>query len=385
MRKFLDALKAAWLMLGVTLVLLLLLDFCLRLLLPAAHSGPRISANAKALPREQNPITPGPEYWRDFERARQTAWRPYVYFRRLPYAGTYIHIDANGFRVTPSNPQKTAPQLWFFGGSVMWGTGSKDEGTIPALIASARTDLRALNFAESGYVAQQSHTAFTAALRCEGAVPAAAVFLDGANDVYAALQSGHAGWPQNEGNRAAEFNVSRKPAPLFRALLGQLKGLQALAAKLQTQPALDIDALAKEIARSYLASIEQTRAVAALRRIPVLFLWQPTLFEKAPLSAVEQGLLGNELVQHQNLQMATTAYLRQALLQNPQPDVMVLSDVFKGLNQSVFFDFVHIGQTGNQAIAEPVLAWLKQPGMPEQTSAVLPTAPCENRPTMELK
>ena len=86
-------------------------------------------------------------------------WHPYVYWRRKPYTGKYINIDEKGLRKTIypiDEPVKKKPvkKVFMFGGSTMWGSGVKDEFTIPSLVGSglAKQSIHAevTNFGESG-------------------------------------------------------------------------------------------------------------------------------------------------------------------------------------------------------------------------------------------
>ena len=59
---------------------------------------------------------------------------------------------------------------------------------------------------ESGYVNTQSLLALELELR-GGNVPDEVIFYDGVNDVFSTFQNNEAGLPQNEQNRATEFNL----------------------------------------------------------------------------------------------------------------------------------------------------------------------------------
>jgi lysophospholipase L1-like esterase len=98
-----------------------------------------------------------------------------------------------------------------FGGSTMWGAGSRDSFTVPSLLARALQgrELRVeiTNFGETGYVSTQGVITLLLQLR-KGNVPDAVIFYEGVNDTYSAYQNGIAGIPQNEFNRVKEFNLS---------------------------------------------------------------------------------------------------------------------------------------------------------------------------------
>jgi hypothetical protein len=391
-----------WLSFGAALLALLLCDAVLRVALKPMKSA-RVDANAAAAPRESmaaNGTDRG--YWAEHEAARETEWRPYVYFRRKPYSGKLIHVDANGFRATV-NPPLTSGQraFWLFGGSTVWGTGVSDANTTASQLAlRAQGSAQVLNFGETGYVSVQSQLAFMASLRCTDAKrPDVAIFIDGVNDVYAAFQSGSAGTPQNESNRTAEFNATRSARSFASALIQRLQGVQQLRERIEGIPRqAGVSELALRIAKNYLAQAQQTRAIAHAQGIAVLFVWQPSVFDKALISEDERSVIGNSLLRHRDLQLATTRALKVALLQQPQADVLVLDTLFDQNTGAIFIDFAHTGAEGNAILAtrlmqqiQPLLAAQAKPEHPRviaanqstlADTANQPGNSCRDRPLM---
>lgn len=388
------ALRTVWLWLGISLVLLLLIDALLNAVLPEPAGLAVIDPAARAPARSAADAFPdhaaAARYFEEFEEARHVGWRSYVYFRRLPFAGSAIHVDAHGFRVTP--PPITVPDggrpltVWLFGGSVAWGTGVDDAHTLAAALQLQLSrflgqTVRVQNFAESGYVSQQSLLSFAAALRCDAPPPDLALFLDGANDVYAAVQSGRAGLPQNEQNRAIEFNLSRRTDRVLLAWAARLKGVGKL-----LKPVLpDIDAavLGADVARTYLATASQVQALAKARGIPVLLFWQPTLFDKWPLSPDEQAALGASLVLHRDLQQSATAALRDQAAAAAVP-VIDLTTQFTPQPAPRYFDFVHVNGEGLADLAATMALHVPGALVAAPSDAAAPTqvsgAVCRDRP-----
>lgn len=390
------ALSTVWLWLGISLLLLFLIDGLLDAVLPEPGGLAVIDPAARAPARAQADAFPdaaaAARYFEEFERARHTAWRSYVYFRRLPFDGSAIHVDAHGFRVTPPAADAAVSGLpltvWLFGGSVAWGTGVDDAHTLAAALQVQLSrvlglPVRVQNFAESGYVSQQSLLAFAAALRCDAPAPDLALFLDGANDVFAALQSGRAGLPQNEQNRAIEFNLSRRADRVLLAWAARLKGVGKLLRP--ALPALDAAVLGTDVARSYLATAAQVQALAQARGVPVLLFWQPTLFDKWPLSADEQSALGASLALHRDLQLAATAALRAQAAAAVLP-VVELTTQFTPQPAPRYFDFVHVNGAGLAELAATMA--LHVPGVlagrerlaPDAAANALADAGCRDRP-----
>jgi hypothetical protein len=349
-------LRVCWLAFGAALLALALFDAGLRAVLKPPKML-RVDASVTPVARESMAAnSDGAGYWREHDAARDTQWRSYVYFRRKPFQGRFVNVDAHGFRVTVGN-DAAAPALWLFGGSTVWGTGVSDAHTLASelVLAAGSSGVRVgvENFGETGYVSAQSQLAFMAALRC-GATPKQAVFVDGVNDVYAAFQSGAAGMPQNESNRSAEFNVSRSIEAFGTALLARLKGISLLRERLLKQHrehTPNLEPLALGIAQHYLAVVAQTRAMSAARGIQTLFVWQPSLFDKRSPTADEQSQIAASFVRHRDLQLASTRALKALLLAQPAPDVLVLDQLYANDGSAIYLDFAHTGARGNALLA----------------------------------
>ena len=148
-------------------------------------------------------------YQRELRESAKMRWHSYVYYRRKPYNGTHINVDAEGVRYTAFPPADAGritdlPIVWCFGGSAMWGTGASDTQTIPSHIAN--NGYRVINLAETGYVFTQELITLMLTLR-KYPPPDIAIFYSGVNDVFSAYQNGIGGLPANEYNRIREFNL----------------------------------------------------------------------------------------------------------------------------------------------------------------------------------
>lgn len=221
---------------------------------------------------------------------------------------------------------------------------------------SPELGVRVLNFAESGYVSRQSLAAFQSALACASPAADLAVFLDGANDVYASWQARRAGLPQNEDNRRLEFNTARRFSLQLRAWATRLEGIGRLVAT--PPPALDevaLQALAEDTAAHWALQARQAAAIGALADVPVLALWQPTVFDRASPRADEAAIIGASPAEHVRLQRATRAAVRARL--QALPHARDTGDVFDADARPFFFDFVHLSEAGQRLLAERIHAY----------------------------
>jgi hypothetical protein len=112
----------------------------------------------------------------------KTSYKSYIGWRRKPFEGeTIVVAGPYAQRQTGNDPTQADGKAYFFGGSTMWGTGSRDAETIPSHFAAV-TGMHAENFGESAYVAHQSLVLLIQLLQ-EGHRPDLVVFYDGANEV----------------------------------------------------------------------------------------------------------------------------------------------------------------------------------------------------------
>jgi hypothetical protein len=352
------ALRYLWLLLGLSLALLLCVDAVLDAALPDPTLLSQFDPAARAPERSQadafESADAAADYFKEFERARHTAWRSYVYFRRLPFDGQRIRVDQHGFRRTPTVPNPRF-MVWLFGGSVAWGTGVSDDQTLAAELQKSLLEqslpTQVFNFAESGWVSQQNFAMMSMALRC-GAAPDAVVWLDGSNDIYAGFQNGVAGLPQNERNRVREFNLSRRLGQVFFAWASRLKGIQKL--RTESGHALNVESLATSIVDRYARTIAQAKLLATAAGAQTLFVWQPGVWDKPTMSAHEQAAAHSMQRQHVALHHATLVELKKRFEADTESDFLDLSLVYQDVSAPRFFDYTHVNATGLRELSAAI-------------------------------
>ena len=372
--------RAAWLMLGIALLMLAALELTLRagFALKDAFFKPQ-HPEAAVLARGYGGKTWPVDYYRDEARMRDR-WHSYVYFRHAPFRSPFINIDPDGLRFTWDDAAARARiggnvrLIYVFGGSTAWGVAARDDGTIPSLLARDLVgrgwNVRVKNFAEIGYVSTQEVVAL---LRClqAGERPDLVVFYDGVNDVSAALQDGRAGVPENEDNRRREFNSTQHPGRLVNALgyslirdsaLFRLAGsLQSrlrgadpgLAVKLAT---LDVDArarLADDVLTTYAANLRLVEALASAYKFEAEFYWQPVIFTKPRLDPYE----ASEARKYEPLRpfmLDVYGDLPQRLDLVSNPRFHDLSRVLDDSDALYFVDFCHVTEAADARIASRI-------------------------------
>lgn len=301
------------------------------------------------------------EYWREENQTLQTSyarWHSYVYWRRAPYQGKYINIDENGIRRT-WNPPPSPLQLkiFMFGGSTLWGTGARDDFTIPSLVskrlAAKNIDAWVTNFGEGGYVSTQEVIALMLELQ-KGNIPDVVVFYDGANDAFSAFQQGVAGIPQNEYNRASEFNqINWRSGFVEKLALYRVAGklAEVLARNRATERA--DSQLANAVIDVYWSNVQIVESLAQKFGFAVVFYWQPDIYSKKTLSAWEKRQL--DRYHEARFFQQVNQISKQGLSTHAGDDFHDLSDTFVDVPTTVFIDAFHTSEAGNDKIADLIV------------------------------
>ena len=368
--------RNVWLILGITLFLFALLEGACSF---AFFVGDHFTAwNAETIDRrtaaDDYARLPWPEdYYKEFKESYVARWEPYVYWRRKPYNGKYITVNADGIRVTPTsevrpgNTQRPM-KVFMFGGSSMWGTGARNTFTIPALLATElgsrgiRADV--INFGETGWVSSQGVIMLLRQLQ-KGDIPDVVVFYDGGNDTYSAYQQGTAGLPQNEFNRAMEFNLTQRRPELRRFVVTDT--IRSLATFRLTQASsgwiglgatrqeygrgYDIPRIAEGIVGVYLNNLELVKTMAASYKFTYLFYWQPTIFGKARLSHYEKTEYAREEYLEKFFDVTRKVLSEKTLHGRYEGRFHDFSAIFSGVEEPVYVDWLHLSERGNATIA----------------------------------
>jgi lysophospholipase L1-like esterase len=364
-------LRDAWLIVGISLAALCLLEAGLSLAFVVVD---RLTWRPFELRFTADAYDNAPwavDYYREHD-AIDMRWEPYVYWRRAAYRGRFINVGEDGSRVTmPTAPAPPALEIFMFGGSTLWGTGVRDEFTIPSLVAREleRSGLPAsvTNFGESGYVSTQGLIALERQLQ-RGRRPDLVVFYDGINDTFSSFQQGEAGLAQNEYNRVNEFNLlssdrrgdlirtaSREAAQLLSTtrLLDYLRRKRsASSGASQERPPLSAaaaDELARQTLQIYATNMEIVRMLGAHYGFAFLAYWQPSILDKPHLTRYESGYRA-AMEPMEPFFRRTYDLVRQGDFGETH-GVRDISLVFSDVRIPIFVDEFHLGDTGNEMVA----------------------------------
>jgi len=315
------------------------------------------------------------DYYQEFRESSSSQWRPYVYWRRKPYNGNYINVDENGLRKTSFESGNLKPdrkiRIFVFGGSAVWGTGVRDQFTIPSLIGFELTKkgipVEIMNLGESGYVSTQEMIEFIHQLQ-NGNVPDMVIFYDGVNDIFSTYQQAEAGIPQNEYNRIREFNAAKEKRKTIGVLFESVKTLSMVRfvvekVQMDAEPknytAPEIQKLADQAVEIYSGNLRVIASLGKEYGFKPLFYWQPVIFKKECLSEYEQ----NEAAKVSYIKEFTFAVDKQLMSFDTTQELILLydiSNIFSKTSEPVFIDFCHISEKGNSVIAARIADDIEQ-------------------------
>jgi len=295
---------------------------------------------------------------------------PFLEWDRKPYRGKYTNVDSHGVRKTwnPNGFSRPPRRVYMFGGSTLWGSGARDDYTIPShlskLLNGAGYAFIVRNYGEAGYTFTQEIIQLVLLLR-DGHRPDYVIFYDGANDVYAAYQSGIPGAPQNLYTFKAKLrkwsNVEliwlglvrtiKERSMLYQAVRKAavlLSPRQAFRERASRYDRRRLAALCAGIVEQYRKSADLLCNLAKAYGFKYLCVWQPVAF-------TEERLTLEELGTDPRLRDGSLAWLyREAhrrLLAKPPPNFVDLSDALKGRRQPCYTDFCHLCEEGNALVA----------------------------------
>jgi lysophospholipase L1-like esterase len=273
----------------------------------------------------------------------------------------------------PSPPASADPlDVFFFGGSTMFGSYQREDHTIPAefarLAAADGVAVRAVNHGRMGYVNWQEVLQLEE-LVTRGSVPDVAVFYDGFNDLLSQFTLGphdeptHVGANEidqqlREGVRPGEESLRKalsrewKERSLVHRLARSLgiadreaTGIASIGSSFQGAQPDQPERRGVKAATIHARGVEIARRLASSYGFESAFFWQPSLYSKRVRPGEEElaSTLGADPPSWRAADRAARARLR-----SPVRDV---GDALDQVGSPVMYDFVHTNEAGARAVA----------------------------------
>jgi lysophospholipase L1-like esterase len=315
----------------------------------------------------------GDQYWKEY-KSTSFHYEPFILWNADEYHGKWINIDQNGLRKTwaPGGAKAPAPEeIYVIGGSAIWGIGARDDYTIPSnlskLLNAEKQQYRVSNYGMPGFTFLQEIIKLSLLLQ-KGQRPHYVIFYDGANDVYAAYQSGRV--VDFLDYRETKDKVETSPIILgSKYLIAKCRIVQAvektlafvhLQANFQEGGASftdkQLEVLANDIAENYKKSASLLHNLSKVYNFTYVLFWQPVIFTE--VNAVEEEV---RLDPHcQDKQLAKLFKLvKGSLVSSSIPHWHDLSAVLHQGPKPAYIDFCHLTEKGYERVTAKMGAIVK--------------------------
>lgn len=309
-----------------------------------------------------------PNYSNNYEHAKAVfadynriahQYEPFVGWKTLPFKSKTTTISKDGLR-THHHKQEVSGKgkvVRFFGGSTMWGEGSDDQHTIPALFNSSNPQYVVYNHAQLAYnTRQELDQLISVYSRVEKTD--IVIFYDGVNDAAFLCP------------KVIKELPAHRLVPMYRERLyaGNLAMVKELFMKIFVEDILKViqkvtyrstsgnslydcagnPIKAEAIAEMMMKNWEMAHEIVTRRNGQFIAILQPAAFIGVPKTDHLQ--LDDEL--RRNFQ-EIYKLLKAKIAARNYPWIVDLSNKFDG-NAYIFIDFCHVSPNGNEIIAEEI-------------------------------
>ncbi|HYF66818.1 MAG TPA: SGNH/GDSL hydrolase family protein [Ohtaekwangia sp.] len=318
-------------------------------------------------PSAQNTRHLLPNYAEDHEYAKtifkdynsvQHQYEPFVGWKTVPYNGKTTQINADGMRVHTPPIKVNAGQksIHFFGGSTMWGEGSDDQHTIPALVNAALPQYNVYNHGQLAYNTRQELDALISTYS-KNINPDIVIFYDGVNDAAFLCPKEIDDLPAHRLVPMFRDKIYVKRSAMVKEALYKLflenimRVLNQYSNKEREESPYNCigdEHKAEEIAEIFMRNWEMAHEIVTNRGGEFIAILQPAAF------------IGNPKTDHLKLDedlgknfKEVYRRIKAKIAERNHPWVYDLSDRFDG-DQLIYIDFCHVSPNGNQIMAKSI-------------------------------
>jgi len=282
-------------------------------------------------------------------------------WRNKPYAARYTHVNENGMRYYPNAyvADSTYKKVRFFGGSTMWGEGSPDSLTIPAIFQAKNPSVQVYNHGQLAYNSRQNVEVLINLIN-KGEEVGDVIFYDGVNDVSFLCPSdvpvpGHRLAPIFDkkiygGMKAVAFEIFNKLFLDKTLLLIQKINPPDYDEQYNCD---DNPEKVQAIVDFMIGNWKLAHELVTNRGGQFTAVLQPIAYVGNP--KVEHLKLGKEL--GENVQLVYDALITRIKKENLDW-IYIMTDAFDK-DEYIYVDFCHVSPNGNQIIADRIQSVIK--------------------------
>jgi hypothetical protein len=289
--------------------------------------------------------------------------------KKLPYfEKKFSQCEAetvvNGVRKTYYQDKIFSRKIYFYGGSVLWGTGSSDAYTISSLFQKIANEnnknITAVNKGFSSLVISQQMTFLKLDNIKKGDI---VVFFDGQNDIWqgAVYQNPYGniiGYNQNN-----KFSIFFNDFKFFLIrhsntyqLLTKLKNKENVCKKIEVN-----ENQLEESFNFYVSKILEAKSYTESKGAKFYHFFQPTLLAKKNFTEHENYVIStmpSEIMPCGTyggpMQLALNYYIKNYSKISSKVNAENLSSIFDSFKEDFYIDLAHITGPGNSIIAERI-------------------------------
>jgi hypothetical protein len=320
------------------------------------------------------------EYWIEQKAAQKVQYEPYVLWRRAPFNGSAISINADGIRQTlHTHCDARTFTVWMFGDSVMWGWGSPDSETIPSLVAAdyekAGRPVCIVNYGEKGWANTQELIALVEELKHTDHKPDAVLFYDGGTEAFSAYENKqvdvHSNYLEFKNYFEGLF-AQRRPGFSYLRRSNTYRKLEAIAARVSFRlarkdgtgvsvSASEAQSLAPGIMQNYQQNMDIIGLLAKQYGFRPIFVWYPNMaVGHKQLTEDEEELSQRLEAQFPGMELVYRAAYDQCRSVS-RPDLYYLGDLLDSVQPRLYLGIAHLNRAGNQIAADRVFQILENP------------------------
>lgn len=307
-------------------------------------------------------------YWENYYKAVQLRFPQTRLPKHKALTSKYLTVNQEGWRNTPLPylTNNNSVKILFFGNSTLWGVGSPDSLTIPAIFAQKLSQIDTLkpetknaniqNFAVCSWNFTQMLVQLEVELK-KGNVPQTVIFLSGATDLSRTLVEGGMSETQNyeilsqkvhnKVGLDSNFIATNIDYILQRANMYKLlkKWFYPSQYRLTDQ---NYQQIAKAIATNYFKNYEIINSLSKQYRFNFVVYWQPFSLKRA-----EE--LHPEDVFFRNFALAVNEEISKESQKNNYSNFYNFANILQDKKGKLFLDYCHLTTLGNEYLAEEML------------------------------
>jgi hypothetical protein len=316
------------------------------------------------------------EYWKEQQPAQKVQYEPYVLWRRAPFNGSAISIDADGIRRTlHTHCDASTFTVWMFGDSVMWGWGSPDSETIPSLVAAdyekAGRQVCIVNYGEKGWANTQELFELIQELKHADHKPDVVLFYDGGTEAFTAYENKKVDVHSNYldfKNYLEGWITEKKSGFSYLSRSNTYHLLENIAAKVAPKKVTsdsvsetEAETWSRGIMQNYQENMDIIDLLAKQYGFRPIFAWYPNMAVGHKQLTADEAVLSRRLKKRFPGMDLVYRAAYEKCREVSRPDLYYLGDLLDDTTAPLYRGIAHLNATGNQMAADRLFQILENP------------------------